>query len=114
VRPREHAMEVQLEGLKPESKLDLNVGDKLVVSLEGNPTTGYQWQMASFTPEVLDWIEGPTYLPSSPGRIGSGGTFKFGFKALKKGRATVKLVYRRSWEEGVPPIKTAMLKVKVK
>jgi inhibitor of cysteine peptidase len=107
-------MEVQLDGSKPGEKIQLRVGDSLTVILEGNPTTGYQWQVASLSPEVLDWTEGPTYQPSTPGRIGSGGTFRFGFKAMRKGRATVKLVYRRSWEEGVPPIKTEVLKVKVK
>jgi predicted secreted protein len=70
--------------------------------------------MASLSLEVLDWTEGPTYHPSSPGMIGSGGVFRFVFKAIRKGRATVKLVYRRSWEEGIPPIRTAVLKVKVK
>jgi inhibitor of cysteine peptidase len=107
-------MEILLDGSKSNGKLELNVGDSLMVNLMGNPTTGYQWQVASLSSEVLDWTEGPTYQPSTPGRIGSGGIFRFGFKAVRKGRATVKLVYRRSWEEGVPPIKTEVLKVKVK
>ena len=106
-------MEVRLDGSEHETKLDLDLGDHLFVNVEGNPTTGYQWQVISWKPEVLDWTEGPTYQASTPGLVGSGGKFRFGFKPVKKGRATIKMVYRRSWEEGVTPAKTVVLKVRI-
>jgi inhibitor of cysteine peptidase len=106
-------MEVRLDGSESVSKMELGLGDHLFVNLAGNPTTGYQWQVVSCKPEVLDWTEGPTYLASDPGLVGSGGTFRFGFKPVKKGRATIKLVYRRPWEEGIAPAKTVVLKVRV-
>lgn len=107
-------VEVRFDESQPEQKVSLVLGDKLEVSLQSNPSTGYQWQVASLDMDVLDWTDGPSYVPSAPQRIGSGGICRFGLVARKRGRATLRLVYRRSWEEGVPPIKTMVLKVKVR
>jgi inhibitor of cysteine peptidase len=106
--------EVRFDESQPQRRIVLDLGDRLEVSLESNPTTGFQWQVAALDMGVLDWTEGPSYVPSAPERIGSGGTSRFVFLATRKGRVTLRLVYRRSWEEGVRPNKTMVLKVKVR
>ncbi|MBN1505566.1 MAG: protease inhibitor I42 family protein, partial [Sedimentisphaerales bacterium] len=42
-----------------------------------------------------------------------GGWESFDFKAVHPGQMTLKLVYRRPWEEGVEPLKTFSLQVTV-
>jgi inhibitor of cysteine peptidase len=108
------SVEVRLQDNEAKRSVELSHGDKLVLRLDSNPSTGYQWQVSLISGNVLDWVEGPSYLPSEPSLIGSGGTASFGFLALKKGRASLKLIYRRPWEEGKPPARTVVLKVWIK
>lgn len=94
--------------------VELSHGDKLILHLESNPSTGYQWQVVLMDGSLLDWVEGPSFVPSAPSLVGSGGTSSFGFNALRKGRTSLKMVYRRPWEEGKPPIRAVVLKVRIK
>jgi len=107
-------VEVRLQANEAKRSVELSHGDKLVLRLDANPSTGHQWQVASMSGNVLDWVEGPSYLPSEPSLIGSGGTASFGFQALRKGKASLELIYRRPWEEDKPPARTVVLKVRIK
>jgi predicted secreted protein len=53
--------------------LQVQPGDKVLVELAGNPTTGYQWkQKAGALPLAKE-----TYVPDQPILTGSGGTYTF-------------------------------------
>jgi inhibitor of cysteine peptidase len=77
-------------------------GTVIEIILEGNPTTGYEWGVASFSTNSLRQIGEARYQPAEPAdkrlRVGVGGRFIFKFKAAESGRGDLKLVYRRSWE----------------
>jgi len=90
----------------------LHVGDTLEIQLDGNPTTGYGWQIARDESGVLTAKGDPTYTADSDS-IGSGGTYLFSFTADKVGEADVNLVYSRSWEADVAPISSFTLHVVV-
>ncbi len=45
--------------------------------------------------------------------VGAGGRESFDFKAVHPGQTTLKLIYRRPWEEGVEPLRTFALHVAV-
>ncbi len=105
---------LRFEEMHPRQKIELTLGDELEVVLDGNPTTGYQWQVAMLDMEILDWRGGPIYTASTPGLVGSRGSFSFRFRALKRGRVALKLVYRRPGEEKAHPIKTLLVKVTVR
>jgi inhibitor of cysteine peptidase len=107
-------VEVTIQDNTDKRSVEMSKGDKLLLHLESNPSTGYQWQVDLMSGNLLDWIEGPSFVPSAPSLVGSGGTSSFGFLALNKGRASLKLVYRRPWEEGKPPVRTVVLKVRIK
>jgi predicted secreted protein len=92
-------------------EIKLNSGDTLVVRLAGNATTGFRWSIVS-RPKALRLVRS-TYLTSPPGRIGQGGTFSFRLSALG-GRGTLKLAYRRPWENGKPPAQSFSIEVQVK
>lgn len=81
----------------------LHVGDRLMVALAGNATTGYAWeQTVSEEESILSPIAGLDYQPESVpvGTVGSGGTFLFRYNAESAGSIDLTFTYRRSWEEG--------------
>jgi inhibitor of cysteine peptidase len=83
--------------------VQMQVGQDLLVSLPSNPSTGYAWQVETIDPTVLQQVGGGEYqsLTSTP-RPGAGGIESFRFKAVGPGQAPLRLVYRRSFEEGEP------------
>jgi len=82
--------------------VELDTGQKLTVSLAGNPTTGYSWEVSEIDPAVVELVGEPDYKTDSK-LIGSGGVYTFVFKGVAPGQSSIKLVYHRSWEEGVAP-----------
>jgi len=90
----------------------LKVGDTLTIELEGNPTTGFSWEVDSVDEAVLEPVGEGEYSASETGLVGSGGVFAFTFKAARKGQTQLRLVYHRSWE-GVAPADTFELDVVV-
>ncbi len=87
----------------------LREGEKLVVALEGNPTTRFEWEIESEPAGgLLQRIEGPAYSSSSS-RIGTGGTFYFRYVAVVAGQGELTFVYRRPWETVLPEKIVSML-----
>lgn len=70
----------------------------LVVSLAGNPTTGYEW---SCTDEALRFVrcEAVEYTPDATDGLleGGGGVFRFRFVPVGAGTETLHFAYARSW-----------------
>ena len=72
-----------------EGSAEFSQGD-LVVKLDANPTTGYEWTFQ------ID-----EFVPASDGaqpKTGEGGVHTFNFKADGSGEATLTFTYARSWE----------------
>ncbi len=85
------------------TSINLHVGDRLMVALTGNATTGYAWkQINSKEESILSPLAGLDYQPESvpAGTVGSGGTFFFRFSAESAGKTNLTFSYRRPWEEG--------------
>lgn len=91
--------------------IDLRVGDTLVVGLESNPSTGFDWAMAGSSAPVLDLAE-RTYAPGGPA-LGAAGTVTYRFRAMAEGSTRLIIHYARSWES-VPPERTFELTVRVR
>ena len=90
----------------------LHEGERLMVALAGNITTGYEWQVEE-APEgsVLEFVDGLNYLSFSS-LLGAPGTFFFRYEAKAAGRGALSLRYRRPWES-VPPLHTFSIFVAV-
>ncbi len=92
--------------------VSLKQGDILAVSLEGNLTTGFNWEAAASEAQVLRQLSETEYQPYTK-NVGSPGRIILFFQAEKTGQQALKLVYHRSWEKNVDPAKTFEVKIVV-
>lgn len=70
------------------------------LTLPGNPTTGYVWQLST-TPGIV--IENESYRPDYPyGKmVGSGGMYVWVMKAVMPGTQVISGFYARPWESNL-------------
>ena len=94
-------------------EMQLKKGQTLVVTLEGNPTTGYSWEVAEpLSEQVLRQAGEPEFQQESD-LVGAGGVQILRFEAVNAGKMTLKLIYHRPWEKDVEPLETYSIQVVV-
>jgi inhibitor of cysteine peptidase len=93
--------------------VELKNGDDFVVTLEGNPTTGYTWEMAPTENAIVQVVGEPGFQQDN-NLLGSPGKITLHFKAIQAGEQTLTLIYHRPWEKDTPPLQTFELTVVVK
>jgi inhibitor of cysteine peptidase len=92
--------------------IQLNVGDLLMVTLEGNPSTGYAWEVQPDLNAVVVQV-GDAEFKADSDLMGAPGKLTFTLTASKPGQQMLSLVYRRPFEKDVPPTKVFTLDVYV-
>lgn len=95
------------------SRVELNIGDTLEVVLDGNPTTGYLWGIASGDTSIIKQIGKPVFKPYT-NALGSGGKVTLRFESIGSGQALLRLIYHRPFEKDIPPVKSFEVTVIVK
>ncbi|PKO01707.1 MAG: hypothetical protein CVU43_11625 [Chloroflexi bacterium HGW-Chloroflexi-5] len=98
------------------STISMKSGETLYVSIDGNPTTGYIWEVDSVDQNILQLVGEAEYVSDSnlnPKKTGVGGTYKFKFTAVSAGTTTLVLKYWRTFEPENPPIETFTVEVDV-
>lgn len=98
-------------------QVKLAPGQTLVVTLEGNPSTGYSWEIIEVKDSVLQPRGEPEFQAISdqkPAPPGTGGVQILRFEAAGAGETPLKLVYHRSWEKDVEPAETFSIEVVVR
>jgi inhibitor of cysteine peptidase len=94
--------ELSIDQSADHATIPLQVGQRVQIRLPGNPTTGFRWEvLPGFDPVLVQ--EGEPEYRAEGSAPGSGGSFKFLFKAAAAGTTSLKLVYRRAFEPNVPP-----------
>ena len=87
-----------------DAHVTLRVGDRLLVALEGNATTGYEWtNTLTYEFAVLRETEERAFRPDSD-LIGAGGVFLFRYEAVDVGPQAFRYAHQRPWES-VQPLK---------
>jgi predicted secreted protein len=92
---------------------EMEVGDKLYVTLCSNPTTGFEWSYemsgdAAITEEDHDFEEPESDLP------GAAGKEMWTFEAIGKGETVVDMEYSQPWDGGIKEEWTYRISVIVK
>jgi inhibitor of cysteine peptidase len=95
-------------------EMQLKKGQTLVVTLEGNPTTGYSWEVAEPLDDQVLRLTGEPEFKAESEALGAGGVQILRFETVNAGKTTLKLAYRRSWEKGVEPLNTFSIQVVVR
>jgi len=77
--------------------ITMQVNDHLIVSLDENPTTGFQWVLDS---GGGDWmkLQASEYIPAAKSGVGGGGQRLLTFKAQRPGSGRLQLKLWRQWE----------------
>jgi len=94
-------------------QIEVELGKLLAVTLESNPSTGYQWELVENNKSILKQFGQKEYRPPetpNPRTVGAGGWEIFRFKAVSAEQTTLELVYHRSWEDA-EPLKTFTIQV---
>ena len=108
------AKEIRLAEEDNGTSVSLGVGDKLLISLPGNPSTGYSWEVQAVDAAILELVGEPEFASDSTDLLGAGGTLTLSFTARMAGTTTLELGYLRPWETGVAPLETFSIEVTVK
>lgn len=93
--------------------IELRVGDKLEVTLAGNPTTGFQWEVGAGDTTILRPSGEPEFEPVSKA-VGKGGRVILRFEAVGTGKIELRLIYHRPFEKDIPPAQTFQVTVTVR
>jgi len=120
--PEQEQLQDQAEPDFPQEVIDggeveLAIGDSWTVTLESNPTTGFQWALIENSDQTLLQEAGHKYVPyenTDPPLPGVGGKELWTFKALQKGETTITMEYSQLWEGGMKAAKTFVLTVVIK
>ena len=94
-----------IENIQNGNIVEINNGEKFIIELESNPTTGYSW-VVEFDENNLEFVTKNFVQQKQNGDepiVGAGGTEKFQFKSLKTGETKINFYYLREWEIDVAP-----------
>jgi predicted secreted protein len=87
--------------LRATRPLTVRVGATVVLSLESNPTTGYDWAIEGIDETTCTLTyDGYFAAPAPPGMVGTGGTHLFEIFGLSPGELDLTFAYRRPWVGG--------------
>ncbi|NJN66864.1 MAG: hypothetical protein HC884_09170 [Chloroflexaceae bacterium] len=99
------------------TQITLNEGQQLVVRLEANPSTGYEWMVEYDVYQladqiILDQVGFSLFEPPDPSDPPGTPTIQqMVFQPIRAGENTLKLVYRQPWEPLSPPQETFTLDI---
>ena len=99
------------------NQINLRVGERHVVRLEGLGAAGYEWM-----PEIegegvsVEKVRDPSQEEVDPGSMPAGQSFPEAFRIEGRapGRATIRFLQRRPWEAGAPPANEHVIHVEVR
>lgn len=94
------AVEIPYDGTGDGVAIDLSEAnlDKFEFELEGNPTTGYTWQLKEGDPTKVEITDEYIADETDKDIVGVGGKYKFTVTPKAPGNVTVECVYSRSFE----------------
>jgi len=98
-------------------EVEVALGESLVLALESNRTTGFQWALVENSDQTALQHAGHKYVPyenTDPPLPGVGGKELWTFKALKKGKSTISMEYSQPWEGGEKAAETFVMTVLVR
>jgi len=97
--------EIAIDQRAAGSTVALHQGQRLSVTLSGNPTTGFVWELVPGAESILARQGEARFTPDSD-KLGAGGVYRFAFQALAPGKAPLKFIWHRPFEKGAAPARS--------
>jgi copper homeostasis protein (lipoprotein) len=96
--------------------IDVSQGERVVVRLGSNRSTGYRWSLLTSGTEALTRLAAGEYAQEvgADGKPGAGGSESWYFQASASGEEELRFEYRRPWEEHVPAAKSTKYTIRVR
>ena len=92
----------------------VGLGEVFELTIGANATTGYTWEVAEIGEGIVQLTSSEYVADPNPEQLcGEGAERVFRFEAVGKGETIIKLVYHRSWEKDVEPLRTYTVAVSV-
>lgn len=85
--------------LEEKDKIYVKLGEEFTVTLDSNPTTGYQWEIMKQDKNIVEFIDLDFSIPDNS-LVGAPGKQIFTFKAKRQGKVKLAFEYCRPWEKG--------------
>jgi inhibitor of cysteine peptidase len=95
-------------------EIDLTTGSMLIVKLPSNPSTGYRWTVVGDPAPLKLQKTSFQRMGKNADEVGAPGSDVFQLRASSAGMVTLTILYRRSWEYNIPPVKTFTVRVNVR
>ncbi len=94
----------------------MKTGETLVIELPANPSTGYAWEVADLDTALLEPVGETEFIQekSDEDLVGAPEIQIIRLKAITSGKTTLRLIYHRSFEQGVEPLETKWLEIEIK
>lgn len=83
-------------------EIEVNLETKIIIELPSNQSTGYGWEFANPDDNFIYQDGESVYIITEGPGMGAGGIERFIFRASRTGNSSIRLVYRRPWEEVEP------------
>ncbi len=83
-------------------RVSLRPGDEIQVTLAGNATTGFSWELVEYDPAVITPLGEPTYEEGDVELVGAGGEWTWTLRGVAGGESQVQFAYHRAWEDEPP------------
>jgi inhibitor of cysteine peptidase len=108
---------VEIDATADGTTQQLAPGEVMMITLESNPSTGYNWFATIADTNVLVQMGDPQFEEPSSNVdnpiVGAAGKLTIFFQAVNPGTTTLTLNYERGWETGVAPEETVSITVEV-
>ncbi len=106
--------DIKLTALNHGKTIAAVVGQKIVVTLSGNPTTGFSWNLSKLDGASVKQVGKMEYVQddAAKGKVGVGGKFTFTFEATKAGKSALNFEYKRPFEKTVDSVVNFTVDVK--
>lgn len=97
-----------------QTRIEVATGKQFTLTVESNPSTGYQWQLASPVDEKKVKFLRSMFNAPNTDRVGAAGVELWIFEAVGAGDTTISLKYVRPWEKDKAPAETAKFDIVIK
>jgi len=95
--------------------IDISAGERVIVRLPSNRTTGYSWALLTSGSDALTRLASEyTQVVQSDGKPGAQGVESWYFQAKGSGQQELRFEYRRPWERNVPAAKSTNYTIRVR